>query len=85
MTKLRSMASGKKNNIQTKQLLTHEAIKNIIKKEGIFYTDTVVQVLFSMSYRPTCYNTAQRLDDIELIVRLLRPPRKPKLVTDCSA
>ena len=63
-----------KSNVKTqrKPRLTHETIKKVIEKNQVFSTDAVIQILFSMGY--TSYNISQRLNDIEVLVRLLRLP-----------
>ena len=65
---------------QRKPRLTHETIKKIIKTNQVFYTDAVIQILFSMGY--TSYNISQRLNDIEVLVRLVRLPQIREEETD---
>ena len=60
-----------KNKNQKRKRLTHEAVKNINKRKQIFNTDAVIKMLFSMGY--TSSNISQRLNDIEILVRLLQP------------
>ena len=69
-TTMASAANVKK--ITKRPRLTHETIKHIIKQKQAFYTDAVIKILFNMGY--TSYNISQRLNDIEVLVRLLRPP-----------
>ena len=61
-----------KNKSQKRKRLTHEAIKYIIKRKQVFNMDAVIKILYSMGY--TSYNISQRVNDIEVLVRLLRPP-----------
>ena len=49
--------------------LTREKLKNIIKKKQIFDSDAAIQLLFDMGY--TSHNISQRLNDTEVLVRLL--------------
>ena len=65
------MASIVTEKNKKRKRLTHEAIKNMIKRKQVFDTDAVIKMLFSMGY--TSYNISQRLNDIEVLVRLLRP------------
>ena len=62
------------STIKKIQKLTHEKLTNIIKKKKIFDTDAAIQLSFDMGY--TSHNISQRLNDIEVLERLL--PRKEK-------
>ena len=71
------------NKSQKRKRLTHEAIKNIIKRKQVFNTDAVIKILYNMGY--TSYNISQRLNDIEVevLVRLLRPVITEDEETNC--
>ena len=77
------MASAvNEKKIKKRPRLTHEMIKHIIKQKQVFYTDAVIKLLFDMGF--TSYNISQRLNDIEVLVRLLRPPvRDDEEARDC--
>ena len=53
-----NMLTGK-NKIQKRVRLKHKVIKNIIKQKRVFYTDALIQILFSVGY--TSYNVSQHL------------------------
>ena len=62
---------SEKNLMKKRPRLTHEMLKRVIKKNHACDINAVIQILFKMGY--TSYNIAQRLNEIEVLLRLLPP------------
>ena len=61
---------SEKNLMKKRPRLTHEMLKRVIKNRACD-RNAVIQILFKMGY--TSYHIAQRLNEIEVLLRLLAP------------
>ena len=60
-----------KNLMKKRPRLTHGMLKRVTKMNRACDTNAVIQILFKMGY--TSYNITQRLNEIEVLLRLLPP------------